>query len=214
MRSTTSKHCRSPARSSATSRRPACSAPRSSTGFAAAVLRRSAGNAGGHRLLPAGTGSGGDGAAARSATRRDCPDQPRPPVVADRVAGGTLRRGRRRAAARRVRLPPRSRAERGARRSRERATSPGSTQRATSSPGSGSGSRSQGRWRTPTSRRSPTRSEAFEAFTRSYPNGSTLLIDTYDTVEGARRAAKVALSSPHEAGGSERSGSTRATCSS
>ena len=33
---------------------------------------------------------------------------------------------------------------------------------------------------------------AFEAFTRSYPNGSTLLIDTYDTVEGARRAAAVA----------------------
>jgi nicotinate phosphoribosyltransferase len=36
-------------------------------------------------------------------------------------------------------------------------------------------------------------SEAFEAFIRSYPNGSTLLIDTYDTVEGARRAAKVGL---------------------
>ena len=33
---------------------------------------------------------------------------------------------------------------------------------------------------------------AFEAFTRSYPDGSTLLIDTYDTVEGARRAAAVA----------------------
>ena len=31
------------------------------------------------------------------------------------------------------------------------------------------------------------------AFTRSYPDGSTLLIDTYDTVEGARRAAAVAL---------------------
>ncbi len=35
---------------------------------------------------------------------------------------------------------------------------------------------------------------AFEAFTRSYPEGSTLLIDTYDTVEGARRAADVARS--------------------
>lgn len=34
---------------------------------------------------------------------------------------------------------------------------------------------------------------AFEAFTRSYPDASTLLIDTYDTVEGARRAAKVGL---------------------
>jgi nicotinate phosphoribosyltransferase len=33
---------------------------------------------------------------------------------------------------------------------------------------------------------------AFEAFTSSYPDGSTLLIDTYDTVEGARRAAVVA----------------------
>jgi nicotinate phosphoribosyltransferase len=32
---------------------------------------------------------------------------------------------------------------------------------------------------------------AFEAFTRSYPDGSTPLIDTYDTVEGARRAAAV-----------------------
>ncbi len=35
-------------------------------------------------------------------------------------------------------------------------------------------------------------SAAFEAFTRSYPDGSTLLIDTYDTLEGARRAAEVA----------------------
>ncbi len=35
-------------------------------------------------------------------------------------------------------------------------------------------------------------SAAFEAFSRSYPDGSTLLIDTYDTVEGARRAARVA----------------------
>jgi nicotinate phosphoribosyltransferase len=33
---------------------------------------------------------------------------------------------------------------------------------------------------------------AFDAFTSSYPDGSTLLIDTYDTVEGARRAAEVA----------------------
>ena len=35
---------------------------------------------------------------------------------------------------------------------------------------------------------------AFEAFTAAYPDGSTLLIDTYDTVEGARRAARVAQS--------------------
>jgi nicotinate phosphoribosyltransferase len=34
--------------------------------------------------------------------------------------------------------------------------------------------------------------EAFEAFTQSYPDGSTLLIDTYDTVQGAHRAAEVA----------------------
>jgi nicotinate phosphoribosyltransferase len=34
--------------------------------------------------------------------------------------------------------------------------------------------------------------EAFRAFTRSFPEGTTLLIDTYDTVEGARRAAVVA----------------------
>jgi nicotinate phosphoribosyltransferase len=33
---------------------------------------------------------------------------------------------------------------------------------------------------------------AFEAYTRSYPVGTTLLIDTYDTVEGARQAARVA----------------------
>jgi nicotinate phosphoribosyltransferase len=33
---------------------------------------------------------------------------------------------------------------------------------------------------------------AFEAFTASYPDGSTLLVDTYETVEGARRAAAVA----------------------
>jgi nicotinate phosphoribosyltransferase len=33
---------------------------------------------------------------------------------------------------------------------------------------------------------------AFRAYTRCYPDGGTLLIDTYDTVEGARRAAVVA----------------------
>ncbi|MGZ4373080.1 MAG: nicotinate phosphoribosyltransferase [Gaiellaceae bacterium] len=33
---------------------------------------------------------------------------------------------------------------------------------------------------------------AFASFARAYPVGSTLLIDTYDTVEGARRAARVA----------------------
>jgi len=33
---------------------------------------------------------------------------------------------------------------------------------------------------------------AFEAYTRSFPVGTTLLIDTYDTVEGARLAARVA----------------------
>jgi nicotinate phosphoribosyltransferase len=38
----------------------------------------------------------------------------------------------------------------------------------------------------------PDEIEAFTAFTRAYPQGSTLLIDTYDTVEGARRAASVA----------------------
>lgn len=36
-----------------------------------------------------------------------------------------------------------------------------------------------------------TETAAFEAFASSYPDGSTLLIDTYDTVEGARRAARV-----------------------
>lgn len=35
--------------------------------------------------------------------------------------------------------------------------------------------------------------DAFEAYTRSYPDGATLLIDTYDTVEGARRGIRVAL---------------------
>lgn len=33
---------------------------------------------------------------------------------------------------------------------------------------------------------------AFEAFTRAYPRSSTLLVDTYDTVDGARRAGRVA----------------------
>jgi nicotinate phosphoribosyltransferase len=34
---------------------------------------------------------------------------------------------------------------------------------------------------------------AFEAFLQTYPEGSTLLIDTYDTLEGARRASETAL---------------------
>jgi nicotinate phosphoribosyltransferase len=38
----------------------------------------------------------------------------------------------------------------------------------------------------------PSEESAFAAYLDSYPGGSTLLIDTYDTVEGARRAATVA----------------------
>jgi nicotinate phosphoribosyltransferase len=38
----------------------------------------------------------------------------------------------------------------------------------------------------------PSEEAAFAAYLDSYPDGSTLLIDTYDTVEGARRAARVA----------------------
>ena len=60
----------------------------------------------------------------------------------------------------------------------------------------------------------PSETEAFEAFTQSYPDGSTLLIDTYDTVEGARRAAEVARTACRGAGdGSEACASIRATCS-
>jgi nicotinate phosphoribosyltransferase len=33
---------------------------------------------------------------------------------------------------------------------------------------------------------------AFEAFVRAHPDGATLLIDTYNTLEGARRAARIA----------------------
>ena len=42
---------------------------------------------------------------------------------------------------------------------------------------------------------------AFEAFLASYPEGSTLLIDTYDTLEGARIAARVRARSPGCAAG-------------
>lgn len=38
----------------------------------------------------------------------------------------------------------------------------------------------------------PDEAEAFTAYTRAYPQGSTLLVDTYDTVVGARRAVGVA----------------------
>jgi nicotinate phosphoribosyltransferase len=41
---------------------------------------------------------------------------------------------------------------------------------------------------------------AFEAFTRAYPNGCTLLIDTYDTITGAKRAARVAHALAHRGG--------------
>lgn len=34
--------------------------------------------------------------------------------------------------------------------------------------------------------------EAFRAFTDSFPNGTTLLIDTYDTLQGAKHAAQIA----------------------
>jgi nicotinate phosphoribosyltransferase len=34
--------------------------------------------------------------------------------------------------------------------------------------------------------------EAFRAFARAYPDSATLLVDTYDTLEGTRRAARVA----------------------
>jgi nicotinate phosphoribosyltransferase len=38
----------------------------------------------------------------------------------------------------------------------------------------------------------PDERAAFEAYLHSYPDGTTLLIDTYNTVEGARRAAEIA----------------------
>ncbi|MXZ88182.1 MAG: nicotinate phosphoribosyltransferase [Dehalococcoidia bacterium] len=38
----------------------------------------------------------------------------------------------------------------------------------------------------------PDEADAFRAYTRDFPQGAVLLIDTYDTVEGARRAAAVA----------------------
>ncbi|QEH32788.1 Nicotinate phosphoribosyltransferase pncB2 [Aquisphaera giovannonii] len=37
----------------------------------------------------------------------------------------------------------------------------------------------------------PTEEEAFEAYARTFPGSTTLLIDTYDTLEGARKAALV-----------------------
>lgn len=40
--------------------------------------------------------------------------------------------------------------------------------------------------------------DAFRAFARARPEGATLLIDTYDTREGARRAARVADEVEHE----------------
>ena len=38
----------------------------------------------------------------------------------------------------------------------------------------------------------PAEIDAFRAFVRTFPRGTTLLIDTYDTLEGARRAVRVA----------------------
>ncbi|MGH7165182.1 MAG: nicotinate phosphoribosyltransferase [Nitrospiraceae bacterium] len=38
----------------------------------------------------------------------------------------------------------------------------------------------------------PSEMEAFQVFTTTFPKGTTLLIDTYDTLAGARRAARVA----------------------
>lgn len=38
----------------------------------------------------------------------------------------------------------------------------------------------------------PDEADAFRAYARDFPDGAVLLIDTYDTVEGARRAASVA----------------------
>jgi nicotinate phosphoribosyltransferase len=37
----------------------------------------------------------------------------------------------------------------------------------------------------------PTEEGAFEAYARVFPNSTTLLIDTYDTLEGARKAARI-----------------------
>ena len=116
----------------------------------------------------------------------------RPPVDVDGLPGRAVRRGGAGAAGwSSSGCAARTAARRGSR-SRARASSPASPRRATCSRGSVTASRSPGRWRTPTSRRSRTSARRSSAFTRSYPDGSTLLIDTYDTVEGARRAAAVA----------------------
>ena len=51
---------------------------------------------------------------------------------------------------------------------------------------------SAARWPTPTSLSFAGEAEAFRAYARDFPDGAVLLIDTYDTIEGARRAAAVA----------------------
>ena len=48
-----------------------------------------------------------------------------------------------------------------------------------------------GPWHTHGSSRSASESEAFAAFARVFPENTTLLVDTYDTLEGVRHAAAI-----------------------
>ena len=107
------------------------------------------------------------------------------------VEGGPDRRGGRRPAALRVRRPARARAARrlaGGAVGHDRRLRRDQPRRGRAAAGHPGG---RARWPIPGSSRSPTEAEAFAAFARVFPGNATLLVDTYDTLEGVRHAAAI-----------------------
>ena len=145
----------------------------------------------GNRRLPRGAAGPRPGAVAAGAMGRDVPGLG--PGVSDArgIEGGSDRVGGRRPGVAGVRRPSRARTARRASWRRGRRTSPGSPGPATSRPPDGWASPPRARWPTPGSSRSTRRGSAFSTFARVFGESSTLLVDTYDTLEGVRHAAAI-----------------------
>ena len=126
----------------------------------------------------------GRGAAGPGPVGRDVPDRVAVLPDAGRVEGRAGRRGGAGPRGGRLRHAPRPRSP--GRLPRGAGGVPGRVRRDEPRRGRAAAraSRPSARWRTPGSRRSTTEAEAFAAYARTFPEATTLLVDTYDTARG------------------------------
>ena len=156
----------------------------------AAVHRRRVGRARGRGRVRRGAHPAGDGAAARGPDRRDLPADHHRLRDHDRLQGGAHRhRLRARPHLRRLLGPPRPRPGRRGRGGAGRLHRRGGGDVERRGGPAVRACRSAAPWPTPTCCRSRTSTTPSPSYARTFPDRTVLLIDTYDTEEGARIAA-------------------------